>query len=146
MYTAGHSWIAIASGGDKSWLVFLVLPRVANHVNTSFRNVLLYAHVSICSYVLMLVYLMYVEHHSIAWLGEASKIAVLYGVSLYLAVTTRTVEQRHIRTSDAIRVARGLIFQLEEQSKQLAASKSKVERLSRHIELILGRQAREYTG
>jgi two-component system, cell cycle sensor histidine kinase and response regulator CckA len=130
--------IVYFTGGDKSWLFFLVLSRVADHVNTSFRKVLLYAHISIGSYVLMLIYLMYVEHHAIAWLAEASKIAVLYGVSLYLALATRTVEQRHIRTSDAIRVARELIFQLEEQSKQLAASKSKVERLSRHNELILG--------
>jgi two-component system cell cycle sensor histidine kinase/response regulator CckA len=130
--------IVYFTGGDKSWLFFLVLSRVADHANTSYRKVLLYAHVSIFSYVLMLIYVMYVEHHAIAWLGESSKIAILYGVSLYLSLATRTVEQRHIRTSDAIRVARELIFQLEEQSQQLAASKSKVERLSRQNELILG--------
>jgi PAS domain S-box-containing protein len=130
--------IVYFTGGDKSWLFFLVLSRVADHANTSFRKVLVYAHISIVSYVLMLIYVMAVEHHAIAWLGESSKIAVLYGVSLYLALATRTVEQRHLRTSDAIRVARELIFQLEEQSTQLAASKSKVERLSRHNALILG--------
>ncbi|HEX9871458.1 MAG TPA: PAS domain S-box protein [Candidatus Tectomicrobia bacterium] len=130
--------IVYFTGGDKSWLFFLVLSRVADQTNTSFRKILVYAHISIVSYVLMLIYVMSVEHHAIAWLGESSKIAVLYGVSLYLALATRTVEQRHLRTSDAIRVARELILQLEEQSQQLAASKSTVEQLSRHNELILG--------
>jgi PAS domain S-box-containing protein len=130
--------IVYFTGGNKSWLFFLILSRVVDHANTSFRKVLLYAHIAIFSYVLMLIYLMCAEHHSIDWLGESAKITVLYGVSLYLSLATRTVEQRHIRTSDAIRVARELVFQLEEQSKQLAASKSKVERLSRQNELILG--------
>jgi two-component system, cell cycle sensor histidine kinase and response regulator CckA len=130
--------IVYFTGGDRSWLFFLVLSRVADHVNTSFGKVLVYAHISIVSYILMLIYVMAVEHHAVAWLGESAKIAVLYGVSLYLALATRTVEQRHTRTSDAIRVARELILQLEEQSTQLAASKSKVERLSRHNALILG--------
>src|SRR5262249_10172806 len=42
------------SGGEKSWLFFLLIIRVADQANTYFRRVLLLSHVAMLCYVLLL--------------------------------------------------------------------------------------------
>ena len=50
------------SGGYKSLLFFILLVRVADQINTSFKRVLIFAHVSILSYIVMLFYMVHFEH------------------------------------------------------------------------------------
>jgi PAS domain-containing protein len=80
---------------------------------------------------------MYVDHHPISLLQELAKIIVFYGSNLYIAMTARTSEQYRNRTAAAVRVARELIVQLNEKSRQLEESKTNAEQLSRQNELIL---------
>jgi PAS domain S-box-containing protein len=125
------------SGGEKSLLFWLMVMRVADQINTNFRRVIFFGHLSILSYIAMLLYLMYVDHRPISLLYELPKILAIYGSNLYIAMTARTSEQYRNRTAAAIRVARELILQLNEKSRQLEASKVEVEQLSRQNELIL---------
>jgi PAS domain S-box-containing protein len=132
-------WTAMiyVSGGEKSLLFWLMVIRVADQVNTSFKRALFFGHLSTISYIALLLYLMYVDHRSISLLHELPKIIVIYGSNLYIAMTARTSEQHRNRTAAAIRMARELILQSNEQSRQLEESKASVEQLSRHNELIL---------
>jgi PAS domain S-box-containing protein len=125
------------TGGEKSLLFVLMIVRAADQSAITFKRVLIFAHISILSYVLMLLYLNYIEHKQISLLGELPKLIFIYAINIYFSLTTKTGEQYRNRTADAVRVARELILQLEEKSKQLEASKSDIERLSRHNELIL---------
>jgi PAS domain S-box-containing protein len=125
------------SGGEKSLLFWLMVMRVADQVNTSFKRVLFFGHLSTVSYIVMLLYLMYIDHHPISLLHELPKVVVIYVSNLYIAMTARTSEQSRNRTAAAVRVARELILQLNEKSRQLEESKANVERLSRQNELIL---------
>jgi PAS domain S-box-containing protein len=125
------------SGGEKSLLFWLMVMRVADQVNTSFKRALFFGHLSTFSYIAMILYLMYVDHHSISLLHELPKIVVIYVSNLYIAVTAWTSEQHRNRTAAAVRVARDLILQLNEQSRQLEESKVNVEQLSRQNALIL---------
>jgi PAS domain S-box-containing protein len=125
------------SGGEKSLLFWLMVMRVADQINTSFKRVIFFGHLSTFSYIAMLVYLMYVDRHSIALVHELPKIVLIYMSNLYIAITARTSEQHRIRTAAAVRMARHLILQLNEKSSQLEESKASVERLSRQNELIL---------
>src|SRR5215813_1855377 len=67
------------SGGEKSLLFWLMVMRVADQINTSFKRVLFFGHLSLFSYVGMLLYLMYVEHRPILLRSELPKILVIYG-------------------------------------------------------------------
>jgi len=111
------------TGGDKSWLIFLLMVRVADQANTNFRRVFLLSHVSILSYALMLFYLAYGEQRAISWPAEGAKMFSVYGISLYIALAARTAERLRNRTTTAVHMARELIQRLEEQSAQLAEAK-----------------------
>ncbi|MGH8066135.1 MAG: PAS domain S-box protein [Candidatus Entotheonellia bacterium] len=132
-------WTAMIyfSGGEKSLLFWLMVMRVADQINTSFKRALFFGHLSTASYIAMLLYLMYVDHQPISLLQELPKIVVIYASNLYFAMAARTSEQHRNRTAAAVRVARDLILQLNQKSRQLEASKANVEQLSRQNELIL---------
>ena len=125
------------SGGEKSLLFWLMVMRVADQYNTSFKRVLFFGHLSLFCYLGMLVYLQYVEHRPLSIRYELPKILAIYGSNLYIAITARPSEQYRYHRASAIRVARDLILQLNEKSRQLAESKATVEQLSRQNELIL---------
>ena len=119
------------SGGEKSLLFFLVLVRIVDQAIPGFRRSLYLGVLSIFSYFLMLLYLHHIEEHTISWSLEAAKICVLYFVGVYLSLTARTTELLRRRTSSAIRIARDLLIQLKEKSKQLMEAKIVAERANR---------------
>jgi PAS domain S-box-containing protein len=125
------------SGGEKSLFFWLMVMRVADQINTSFKRVLFFGHLSLFCYLGMLMYLLHVEHRPLLVRHELPKILIIYGSNLYIAITARTSEQYRNHTASAIRVARESIVQLNEKSHQLAESKATVEQLSRQNELIL---------
>ena len=125
------------SGGEKSLFFWLMVMRVADQINTNFKRVFFFAHLSIASYISMLLYLMYVDHRTITFSHELPKILAIYGSNLYIAMTARASDAHRNRTATTVRVARELILRLNEQSRQLEESKAHVEQLSRQNELIL---------
>lgn len=125
------------TGGTESWFFALLFFRAADQTNTSFRRSLLFGCISTLSYLLLILYLHYVEQRPIPWVNEWLKIAALCMGNFYIALTARTAERRRNRTLVTIRIARNLILQLEEKSEQLAEAKIKVEQLSRQNKMIL---------
>jgi PAS domain S-box-containing protein len=125
------------SGGEKSLLFWLMVMRVADQINAGFKRALFFGHLSVFCYGAMLVYLITVEHRPILLRYELPKMLVIYGSNLYIAITARTSEQYRNHVASAVRVARDLILQLNDRSRQLAESKARVEQLSRQNELIL---------
>jgi PAS domain S-box-containing protein len=125
------------TGGEKSLFFFLMTVRAADLSGTTFRRVLFFGHLSLCCYLFMLLYLIYVEERPIVWVSELPKLIMIYALNLYIAFTARAGEENRNQTAAVIRMARDLIQQLDEQSRHLAESKSHVERLSRQNDLLL---------
>jgi hypothetical protein len=63
------------TGADKSLLFFLCVVRVSDQGYTTFRRVLMFAHLTLISYVLFIYYLAAVEGRAIDWQIELLKIA-----------------------------------------------------------------------
>ena len=120
-----------ASGGEKSLLFFILLLRIADQANTEFRRALFFAHVATLSYLLMLLYIFFVDQRMLYWPAEGTKLLFIYGASLYLSLTARTAERRRNRTAASIRMARYLITKLEEKSRELEEAKIRAEGGSR---------------
>jgi signal transduction histidine kinase/CheY-like chemotaxis protein len=93
------------TGGDSSWLFFLLFIRVADQNSTSFKRGLVFGHLSFASYVVLLAYLRFVEHRQIVWHVEAFKLLLLYFANLYVAMTSRTAERLRARLVEAGRQA-----------------------------------------
>ena len=120
-----------ASGGEKSLLFFILLLRIADQANTEFRRAIFFAHLATLSYLGMLLYIFLVDQRMLYWPAEATKLFFIYGASLYLSLTARTGEHRRKRAAASIRMARYLITQLEEKSRELEEAKIRAEGGSR---------------
>jgi signal transduction histidine kinase/ActR/RegA family two-component response regulator len=124
-------WAIYMTGGDQSWLFFLLFIRVADQTNTSFGRALIFAHVTVSSYILLLLYLGFVEQRAIAWPAELFKVLMLYGANLYVSLTARTAERLRTRMVGAIRLARDLVAQLQDKSTELEDARQQAEAASR---------------
>src|SRR6267143_3629 len=115
------------TGADKSLLFFLSVVQVSDQTYTTFKRVLIFAHLALGSYVLFILYLAGTEGRPIDWRVEALKIACVYGANVYLAMTSRPAEALRKRSSGITREARRLNWQLVRKSKQLEEAKLKAE-------------------
>ncbi len=120
-----------ATGGNRSWLFLLLAGRPADQTNTSFRRVLLFAHLGTASYLLMVLFLELGEGQHVSWPAEGVKLAVIYGISVYLAFIARTADALRARLRAAVTTARELIAHLQRQSSELAAARAAAEAASR---------------
>ena len=114
------------SGGDKSWLFFLMIIRAAD-LPHPLRRVLFLGHFSVACYVALFAYLIFVEHRSIPAGAALSKITFVYLINLYLSISARTAERVRETMVAAIRVARESIRRLEEKSRELEESNAERE-------------------
>ena len=119
------------TGGDRSWLFFLLFIRVADQANTSFKRALAFGHLCLAAYAAMLVELAFVEHREIVWPAELFKLLLLYAATWYLSLTARTAERVRARTVEAIRLSRELVTRLQEQSREVDAARKQAEKASR---------------
>ena len=115
------------SGAYKSLLFFLLIIRVADQTSTSFKRVLVFAHVSILAYIGMLFYIVHVDHRSFPLSLEIPKLCCIYFAGLYISLTARTAERLRNRTVASMRLARESIRELETKSKELRETTIKAE-------------------
>jgi len=118
------------TGGEKSWLFFLLFIRAADQANTNFRRALAFAHLAVALYGLMLLELTLIEHRTIDWAPEIFKLILLYGASIYVAMTAFTAERLRERMVGAIRLARDLVARLQAQSRELEEARRQAEQAS----------------
>ncbi len=119
---AAYSVVIYFTGAQHSWIFFLPLFRVMDQTTTSFRRALAFAHLAPASYAAVVVYVVLARHEAIVPAAEIAKILFIYLGSLYIAAIARTGDERHRRASEIIRLARGLIHELEEKSQALERS------------------------
>ena len=119
------------TGGDRSWLFLLLFIRTADQVNTSFRRALAFSHLSVATYVAMLLELEFLEHRDVSWPAEIFKVALLYSANFYISLAARTAERLRARLVGAIRLSRKLVGQLQDQSHELNEARRAAEKASR---------------
>ena len=124
-------WVIYQTGGNNSWLFFLLYIRVADQTNTTFKRALGFSHVAVASYALLILYLAFVEHRPISFPAEAFKLLILYGANLYVSLTARTAEGLRARMVAAIRFARDMVGRLQAQSRELEEARQQAEESSR---------------
>jgi signal transduction histidine kinase/ActR/RegA family two-component response regulator len=122
-------WILVLyrTGADKSLLFFLSIVRVSDQAYTTFKRVLMFAHLTVLSYIAFIVYLAAIQGRAIDWRMEVLKIAYMYGVNIYVVVTSRPAEALRKRGSEVTKEARRLNWQLIKKSKEFEEAKLKAE-------------------
>jgi signal transduction histidine kinase/ActR/RegA family two-component response regulator len=115
------------TGAETSLLFFLSIVRVSDQAYTSFKKVLMFAHLTVLSYGGLLAYLVFVEDRTIDLRSQLLKVIYLYGASVYLAMTSRSAEALRKRTLEATREARRLNWQLAKKSSEFEQAKVRAE-------------------
>jgi signal transduction histidine kinase len=145
------TYAVYVSGGDRSWLFFVLLMRVGDHVHGGVRPALFYAHLAVACYTGLLLYLGFVEQRPLDLNPELGKLIFLYMSGLYLALTAAPVVAIRRRNARAVKVATDLIAQLADKTAQLAEEKRRAEearrqalRASEYKTVLLSRVSHEF--
>jgi signal transduction histidine kinase/ActR/RegA family two-component response regulator len=122
-------WILVIyrTGADKSLLFFLSILRVSDQAYSTSKRVLIFAHLSLFSYALLLLYLTMLEGRTIDWRTEVLKMAYIYGANLYLAVIAKPAEELRKKSAEITSEVRRLNTQLVRNSRQLEDEKARAE-------------------
>ncbi len=126
LWTCAIYW----TGGEQSWLFFIILMRVGDQTQTSVRRCLAFALFGTLCYVAMLGWIVGIDGRPIVISVALVKTAFLLISGLYLSLAARTAENRRARLTDAIRTSRELIARLEEQSIDLRETSIRAEEAS----------------
>jgi two-component system sensor histidine kinase/response regulator len=115
------------SGGEGSWLFFILLLRVADQVQTTFRRALAFALLAAGCYASMLLWVVAMDARPIAIPAAFAKLVFILFAGIYISLTARTAERRRARLTESVRVSRELIHKLEDahaRAEEASAAKS----------------------
>ena len=118
------------SGAERSWLFFILLVRVADQTQTTFRRCLGFAALGSLLYAAMLAWVHFVDGRPMVPAVVAVKLVFVSFTGLYISLTARSAERQRAKTVEAIRIARDLIHQLEERSNELRGASQRAEEAS----------------
>ena len=107
------------SGGEKSYLFFILILRPIDRFHSDVDYVLKFARLSTLCYILLVMYLYLVEHRDLSLAAEGLKTILIYGAGLYIAMAAKPAAQMRAHTAIAVRTGRDLIQQLRRQSADL---------------------------
>lgn len=115
------------SGAEGSLLFFILLLRVADQVQTTFRRALIFALLATGCYAAMLLWVVVVDERAIVLPVAMAKLVFILFAGVYISLTARTAERRRARLTASVRVSRELIRRLEEahaRAEEASAAKS----------------------
>jgi two-component system sensor histidine kinase/response regulator len=115
------------SGAEGSWLFFILLLRVADQVQTTFRRAVAFALLAAACYASMLIAVVFIDRHPISLPAAFAKLTFILFAGIYISLTARTAERRRARLTESVRVSRELIRKLEDahaRAEEASAAKS----------------------
>jgi len=118
------------TGGQQLWPIALLLTRVADQANTSFRRAFYFNNLIAAGFIGFLLYQGFVEGLPVHWKASLVIAVILWLVGAYISLTARTAERLQERTRRAIHLARVLVHDLEDKAAQLVQARAEAEAAS----------------
>ena len=115
------------TGAESSWLFFILILRVADQTQTTFRRCFAFAVFVTTAYVAMLGWAFFVDGRELAVSTAVIRTFFMAIAAFYIALTARTSERRRNQISDAIRLARTMVQRAERQSGELRDARVRAE-------------------
>jgi two-component system sensor histidine kinase/response regulator len=119
-----------ASGAERSWIFFILLIRIADQTQSTFRRCLGFVALSTLCYAAMLLWVALVDERPMAMLPALVRVIFVAIGGVYIALVARTAETRREQMGDSLRIARELIRHQEKQSEDLAQARRNAEEAS----------------
>ncbi len=138
-------WLIVihASGGERSWLFPLLLLRTTDQSFISVKRVVAMAITSTAGYLALLLWLGAAGGRPLADPAVLTKVFLVAGFNAYLALAARQADAYRTRTAAAMTVARGLIQQLNDRTRELLEAKARSEEANRTKSAFLANMSHE---
>lgn len=118
-----YAAVIFATGGDRSLLFFLMMVRPADQSPSGPGATLFYSVASLLVYAALMLLLESLPGRSVGWPAELVKMGFIAGFNLNMIAVSGTAKRISRRTSALLRLARSLIVDLEDRSRQLEEEK-----------------------
>ena len=118
------------SGAENSWLYPVLLTKVADQTQTTYRRCVMFTILTSAAYAAMLAFVVIVHGRPISVGIFVLRPLILAVFGMYIALMARTAERRRSHLTNAVRTSRELIRELEEQSAQLRNAQQRAESAS----------------
>ncbi|MFT7676285.1 MAG: signal transduction histidine kinase/AmiR/NasT family two-component response regulator [Planctomycetota bacterium] len=115
------------TGGVNSWLLFLPYVRMAENTFRGPRFCVLFSHMALVSLLALMGLAYFVDPVGVDLEATLVKLGVLHAVGLYLSLASVPAAALRNRSRKAVRLARGMIHELQEQSEALEQSRTEAE-------------------
>jgi len=114
-------WFVHRSGAEHSWIILLLLVRVADQANISFRRAFFFANYIAVGYLIVLGALGLGRGFDGVGLEWVMVLAIFYLAGVYIALTAGTAEALRRKVRSAVQTARKLLVELEERNRELSS-------------------------
>src|SRR5436190_215228 len=109
------------TGGERSWLMFLMIIRAIDQSPSGFRRVVVYAHLSVLTYAGLVLYMIGIEGRPLSWSAEAGKVGIIWLANLYVCAIAITIERMRSRRREAERALHETEARVAEELHKLQA-------------------------
>jgi signal transduction histidine kinase/CheY-like chemotaxis protein len=120
-------YVVYQTGADRSLLFFVLIMRVSDQGYHGSRRMFFFAHLTTAAYALFVGYLAWFEGRPVDWSVQVLKLAFMYGMGIYVAMTSRPGQLLRDRITESMRVGRRLNRQLHRKSRQLEEARRRAE-------------------
>jgi diguanylate cyclase (GGDEF)-like protein len=119
------------SGGESSLLFFVLMMRAADQVSRGTRRALLFAHLATVTWAAVIAWRAF-GGAPVSWPLAATKGVFIWGAGVYLALSAHPADLLRRKKAAAMRVARELILQLGERTRELEESREALQEKATH--------------
>src|ERR1051326_3812526 len=131
------------SGGERSWLFFILFMRFADQTQTTFRRCLGFVSFGTFCYAAMLAWVAIEDGRPLDTGAVVAKLSFIFFGGVYIALSARTSESRRVHLAQAMHTQRELIGMLEEQVVALRDARARAEEASAAKSEVLANMSHE---
>ena len=124
------SFAIYATGGEKSWIFFIPVLRVADQMQTTVRRCLAFTFWGVICFAGLVAWVKFIDGRAVHPAFVVTEMIFIAVAGVYISMSARTSESRRAQMAAAIRMSRDLIRQLEEQSHALREAREHAEAAS----------------
>lgn len=124
-------FVVYVTGANQSLMWFVFVARAADQVAISFRNALVFSHLSTAAYAALILWVSWGEGRGVDWSIEIAKICFLYILCLYITLSARAVAARRKKFDAARRMAEQAVRDADDRRRDLEHALARLEAANR---------------